>query len=80
MKSGSRSRPDRLLALGVTANQVNAQLRDLNLNLPGGRGTVGGSEQTIRTLGSAGSVEELRERTIALPGGRTARLARRRHR
>lgn len=67
-------RPDRLLALGVTANQINAQLRDLNLNLPGGRGTTGRGEQTIRTLGSATSVDELRERTIALSGGRTARL------
>ena len=67
-------RPDRLLALGVTTNQINAQLRDLNLNLPGGRGTVGHGEQAIRTLGSATSVEELRNRTIALTGGRTARL------
>ncbi len=71
-------KPDRLLALGVTANQINAQLRDLNLNLPGGRGTVGRGEQTIRTLGSAASVDALRDRTIALSGalsgGRTARL------
>ena len=66
--------PDRLLALGVTANQVTAQLRDLNLNAPAGRGEVGRSEQTIRTLGSARSVDELGERTIALSGGRTARL------
>jgi HAE1 family hydrophobic/amphiphilic exporter-1 len=67
-------KPDRLLALGVTANDVNTQLRDLNLNLPAGRGTVGGVEQTIRTLGSVVSVDELRTRSIALPGGRTARL------
>jgi hydrophobic/amphiphilic exporter-1 (mainly G- bacteria), HAE1 family len=67
-------RPDRLLALGVTASDVNGQLRDLNLNLPGGRGMVGGVEQTIRTLGSVASVEQLRLRSIALPGGRTARL------
>jgi HAE1 family hydrophobic/amphiphilic exporter-1 len=68
-------RPDRLLALGVTANDVNAQLHDLNLNLPAGRGTVGGMEQTIRTLGSAASIEELRARSVALSGGRTARLS-----
>jgi hydrophobic/amphiphilic exporter-1 (mainly G- bacteria), HAE1 family len=68
-------KPDRLLALGVTANDVNTQLRDLNLNLPGGRGSIGGVEQTIRTIGSVASVEQLRARTIALPGGRTARLA-----
>jgi hydrophobic/amphiphilic exporter-1 (mainly G- bacteria), HAE1 family len=67
-------KPGRLLALGVTANDVNTQLRDLNLNLPAGRGTIGGAEQTIRTLGSTASIEELRARSIALPGGRTARL------
>src|SRR4051812_39592254 len=67
-------RPDRLLALGITAVQVNQQLRDANLNLPGGRGTLGDSEQTIRTLGSAASVEALAVRPIVLPGGRTARL------
>ncbi|WP_135466284.1 efflux RND transporter permease subunit [Crenalkalicoccus roseus] len=68
-------RPDRLLALGVTANQVNEQLRALNVNLPGGRGTLGAGEQSIRTLGAAPTVEALRERPISLPGGRTARLA-----
>ncbi|MCK8783165.1 efflux RND transporter permease subunit [Roseomonas sp. NAR14] len=68
-------RPDRLLALGITANQVNAQLRDLNINLPGGRGTLGGGEQSIRTIGSALSVEALRARSITLPGGRMARLS-----
>ncbi|HEV7267650.1 MAG TPA: efflux RND transporter permease subunit [Falsiroseomonas sp.] len=67
-------RPDRLLALGITAAQVNEQLRALNVNLPGGRGTLGAGEQAIRTLGSASSVDALRERPITLPGGRTARL------
>ncbi|PZW43146.1 hydrophobe/amphiphile efflux-1 (HAE1) family protein [Humitalea rosea] len=67
-------RPDRLLALGITANQVNTQLRDLNINLPGGRGTIGTGEQAIRTLGSATTVAALRERSIILTNGRTARL------
>jgi HAE1 family hydrophobic/amphiphilic exporter-1 len=67
-------KPDRLLALGITAAQVNQQLRDANLNLPGGRGTLGSSEQSIRTLGSALTVEALAARPIFLPGGRTARL------
>ena len=67
-------KPDRLLALGVTANQVNAQLRDLNLNLPGGRGTSAAASRRSARSARPRSVEELRERTIALPGGRTARL------
>jgi HAE1 family hydrophobic/amphiphilic exporter-1 len=68
-------KPDRMLALGITASQVNDQLRALNIDLPGGRGTLGGAEQAIRTLGSAGSVETLRARSIVLPNGRTARLS-----
>ncbi|MCR0985147.1 efflux RND transporter permease subunit [Roseomonas populi] len=67
-------RPDRLVALGLTAGQVNEQLRSLNVNLPGGRGNLGEGEQAIRTLGSAPSVAALRDRPIILPGGRTARL------
>lgn len=68
-------RPDRMLALGITAAQVNEQLRALNIDLPGGRGTLGGTEQAIRTLGAAQDVEALKARSIVLPNGRTARLA-----
>jgi HAE1 family hydrophobic/amphiphilic exporter-1 len=67
--------PDRLLALGVTAVDVNNALRDLNIDRPGGRGTLGASEQSLRTLGAASSIEELRNRPIPLPGGRMARLS-----
>ena len=67
--------PDRLMALGITADEVNKQLKLINVNRPGGRGTVGTAEQSIRTLGSAGSVQELRDVRIVLSGGRTARLA-----
>ena len=67
-------KPDRLLALGITAAQVNQQLREANLNLPGGRGTLGAAEQSIRTVASAPSVETLASRPVILPGGRTARL------
>ncbi len=61
--------PDRLQSLGITATQVNDQVRTFNINLPGGRGEIGGSEQSIRTLGSAQSVEALRDYQIALPKG-----------
>ena len=67
--------PDRLAALGVTVADVSAQLRDNNLDRPGGRSTLGAGEQAVRTLGSALSVDALRDRTIVLPGGRTARLS-----
>ena len=67
--------PDRLMALGITAADVSRQLRALNVDRPGGRGNVGSSEQSIRTLGSAASVERLRDASIILSGGRSARLA-----
>jgi hydrophobic/amphiphilic exporter-1 (mainly G- bacteria), HAE1 family len=66
--------PQRLLALGITANQVHEQIRALNIDLPGGRGSVGTNEQAIRTLGSASSVEKLRSTKIFLGDGRFARL------
>jgi hydrophobe/amphiphile efflux-1 (HAE1) family protein len=61
--------PQRLESVGITATQVNDQIRALNINLPGGRAEVGGSEQSIRTLGSAKSVEALRNYEIVLPQG-----------
>ncbi|MEQ9238356.1 efflux RND transporter permease subunit [Coleofasciculus sp. E2-BRE-01] len=67
--------PSRLQAYGITATQVNDQIRNLNIDLPGGRGNVGGSEQNIRTLGSAETVEELRSYRIVLPNGATVPLS-----
>jgi HAE1 family hydrophobic/amphiphilic exporter-1 len=65
--------PGRLEAQGVTAAAVSNQLRASNINLPGGRGEIGGEEQAIRTVGSATSVEALRETLIPI-AGRTVRL------
>ena len=66
--------PDRLLAYGVTAGDVNRQVRASNVNLAGGRGEIAGREQAIRTLASKQTVAELAETMIALPGGRKVRL------
>jgi multidrug efflux pump subunit AcrB len=60
--------PLRLQALGITTDQVDAQIRALNINLPGGRGQVGAGEQAIRALGSAATVAELQRAHVALPG------------
>jgi hydrophobe/amphiphile efflux-1 (HAE1) family protein len=61
--------PSRLQAYGITATQVNEQIRNFNVNLPGGRSEVGGSEQNVRTLGSAKTVEDLKTYRIVLPNG-----------
>jgi len=66
--------PDRLLALGTTAGEVNRQIRATNVDLAGGRGEVGGQEQAIRTLAGARTVAELAESKIQLTGGREVRL------
>lgn len=66
---------DRLQSLGITATQVNDQIRAFNINLPGGRAEVGGSEQSIRTLGSAKSTSVLQTYEILLPQGGSVPLS-----
>jgi len=66
--------PDRLLAFGITAGDVNRQLRATNVDLAGGRGEIGGREQAIRTLAGKQSVEDLAGTMIVLPRGRKVRL------
>ncbi|NEP24959.1 efflux RND transporter permease subunit [Moorena sp. SIO3I6] len=67
--------PARLQAFGITATQVNDQIRTFNINLPGGRGNIGGAEQNVRTLGSAKTVEELKNYRIVLPDGANVTLS-----
>ncbi|WP_207483573.1 efflux RND transporter permease subunit [Arenibaculum pallidiluteum] len=67
--------PDRLIALGITAADVNRQLRATNVNLAGGRGEFGGQELAIRTLAGAPTLQDLADTRIVLPGGREARLS-----
>jgi hydrophobic/amphiphilic exporter-1 (mainly G- bacteria), HAE1 family len=66
--------PGRLEAMGVTADVISAQLRQLNINMPGGRGELGSQEQSIRTLGSATTPAELAHVQINLQNGAYARL------
>ncbi len=64
----------RIESLGMTVDQVNTQLRASNIDLPGGRGELGQAEQSIRTLGSRRTLEDLRALPITLPGGSSVRL------
>ena len=66
--------PSRLQAHGLTAVQVNEQLRDLNVDAPGGRAQIGGGEQAIRVLGGAKSATALGDVQIFTAGGRFVRL------
>ncbi|HSQ98578.1 MAG TPA: efflux RND transporter permease subunit [Sphingomicrobium sp.] len=67
--------PAALQALGITAAEVNQQLRQSNLNGAGGRAEIAGSEQSVRVLGNARDAYQLSQTEIAIPGGRFVRLA-----
>jgi HAE1 family hydrophobic/amphiphilic exporter-1 len=67
--------PERLASYGITAAEISRQLKSINQDVPGGKATVGTMEQSIRTLGSAQSVESLRDMQIALRDGRSIRLS-----
>ncbi|MES5043696.1 efflux RND transporter permease subunit [Rhizobium nepotum] len=67
--------PQKLDAYGITATEVNSQLRGTNIDLGSGRGQVGGNEQTIRTLGDTRDVTQLANTTIALSNGRFVKLS-----
>jgi HAE1 family hydrophobic/amphiphilic exporter-1 len=66
--------PNRLAAQGLTAAQVNDALMAANVDVPGGRVDVGGREQTLRVLGAALTVDQIRNLTIPV-GGRFVRLS-----
>ena len=67
--------PAALQSQGITAAQVNAQLRQVNLNATGGRAEIAGSEQAVRVVGNAKTAYDLSQTQIAVGGGRTVRLA-----
>src|SRR6478735_4732071 len=66
--------PDRMAALGVTAGDVSGQMRRTQVELPGGETRIGSQEQSVRTLGTIASVQELAELPISLNDGRNVRL------
>ena len=67
--------PAKMQAQGITAAQVNQQLRQVNVNATGGRAEVAGSEQAVRVLGNSQNAFTLGETQIAVGGGRTVKLA-----
>lgn len=67
--------PAALESQGITAAQVNQQLRQSNFNGAGGRAEIAGSEQSVRVLGNARDAYALSQIQISLPGGRFVKLA-----
>ncbi|MEA3008728.1 MAG: hypothetical protein QOJ91_420 [Sphingomonadales bacterium] len=66
--------PVRMQSQGVSAAQVNQQLRAINMNAAGGRAEIAGSEQSVRVLGSALTAHDLGETQLSIGGGRSVRL------
>ncbi|MBA4762548.1 efflux RND transporter permease subunit [Sphingomonas sp.] len=64
----------KIQSLGLTASQVNQQLRQVNLNAAGGRTEISGSEQSVRVLGNAADARALAETRISIGGDRNVRL------
>jgi len=66
--------PIKLLALNTTAAEVSRQLRQFQQEASGGRVDIGGAEQSVRTLATVQSAQELAAMDIALADGRRLRL------
>ncbi|MBX4924346.1 efflux RND transporter permease subunit [Rhizobium binae] len=66
--------PATMASLGVTAATVSSQLKAVQADTSGGLGEIGGTRQTLRTLGALPSVEALKALRIPLANGQQIRL------
>jgi multidrug efflux pump subunit AcrB len=66
--------PSRLQALNATAAEISRQLRQTQQEASGGRTDVGGAEQSVRTIATVQSAEQLARMEIVLTNGRHIRL------
>jgi len=66
--------PSKLMALNLTASEISSQLRKIQQEAPGGRTDLGGMEQSVRTLATVQTAEQLAKMEISLRDGRHVRL------
>jgi multidrug efflux pump subunit AcrB len=66
--------PLRLQALNATAADISRQLRQMQQEASGGRADVGGAEQSVRTIATVQTADELASMEIPLADGRRIRL------
>ena len=67
--------PVRMAAQGVTAPEVNQALAEVSQDAAGGRVQIGGREQTLRVLGAATTVDQVRAISLPATGGRFVKLS-----
>ncbi len=65
---------DRMVQLGFTAANISHLLAQVQQDAPSGRGNVGGAEQSVRTLASVKSLDELKALHLPLADGKSIRL------
>jgi multidrug efflux pump subunit AcrB len=68
-------RADAVQGMGVSPASLSSQLARIQQEQPGGRTTLGGGEQSVRTLGTVNTADDLAAFPIALPDGRSVRLS-----
>lgn len=66
--------PARMLALNATAADISRQLKRIQQEASGGKSDIGGIEQSVRTLATVRSADELGGMDIVLSDGRHIRL------
>ncbi|KAF1712834.1 efflux RND transporter permease subunit [Pseudoxanthomonas sacheonensis] len=66
--------PDQLLALNATAADISRQLAEIQQEAAGGRIEVGGGEQSVRTIATVATAQDIAALDISLGDGRRIRL------
>jgi len=66
--------PVKMLALNLTAAEISSQLRQIQQEAPGGRTDLGGMEQSVRTVATVQTAEQLAQMEISMRDGRRVRL------
>ncbi|TEU30522.1 efflux RND transporter permease subunit [Alkanindiges illinoisensis] len=67
--------PTRLLALNASAADISRQLRQVQQEASGGQTKIGSNEQSIRTIATVKSAQDIAQMEIPLSDGRRIRLA-----
>lgn len=66
--------PSKMAALNVTVAEVSRRLRQIQQEAPGGRGDVGGAEQSVRTIATVQTAADIGKLDLSLNDGRRIRL------
>lgn len=67
--------PERISALGVSVADISRQLAQTNIDLPSGRMTISGRVYALRTLGSAKTIDLLKQTKLNIKNGYSIKLS-----